>query len=138
MGPPGPSTFALCVCVCVCVCVRVCVCTVVKNLGEYGLRVFFFFCFFNFFSNVYLFLGQRNTEHEQGRGKERGRHRIGNRVQALSHQPRARRGARTHGPRDHDLAEVRRLTDCVTQVHLTCLLKVTRAMGTALPLAGCG
>ena len=30
-------------------------------------------------------------------------------------QPRARRGARTHGPRDRDLAEVGRLTDCATQ-----------------------
>ena len=43
-------------------------------------------------SNVYLFLGQRETEHEQGRGRERGRHRIGNRLQALSHQPRAHAG----------------------------------------------
>ena len=38
-----------------------------------------------------------------------------NRLQAPSHQPRARRGARTHGPRDRDLAEVGRLTDCATQ-----------------------
>ena len=60
-------------------------------------------------------MGQRETEHERGRGRERGRHRIGNRRQALSHQPRARRGARTHGPRDRDLAEVGRLTDCATQ-----------------------
>ena len=58
---------------------------------------------------------QRETEHERGRGRERGRHRIGNRLQALSHQPRAWRGARTHGPRDRDLAEVGRLTDCATQ-----------------------
>ena len=48
-------------------------------------------------------------------GAERGRHRIGSRLQALSHQSRARRGARTHGPRDRDLAEVGRLTDCATQ-----------------------
>uniref|UniRef100_A0ABI7XXB9 SRA stem-loop interacting RNA binding protein n=1 Tax=Felis catus TaxID=9685 RepID=A0ABI7XXB9_FELCA len=68
-----------------------------------------------FFFNVYLFLGQRETEHEWGRDRERGRHRIGNRLQALSHQPRARRGAGTHGPRDCDLAEVGRLTDCGTQ-----------------------
>ncbi|VFV37044.1 alpha--sialyltransferase 8f-like [Lynx pardinus] len=40
---------------------------------------------------------------------------MGNRLQAPSHQPRARRGARTHGPRDRDLAEVGRLTDCATQ-----------------------
>ena len=35
--------------------------------------------FFFFFPNVYLFLGQRETEHERGRGRERGRHRIGDR-----------------------------------------------------------
>ena len=41
---------------------------------------------------------QRETQHEQGRGRERGRHRIGNRLQALSSQHRARRGARTRNP----------------------------------------
>ena len=71
-----------------------------------------------FFNVFYLFLGQRETEHERGRGRERGRHRIGNRLQALSHQPRVRRGARTHGPRDRDLVEVGRLTDCATQAPL--------------------
>ena len=71
---------------------------------------------FNFFSTfIYYFLGQRETEHERGKGRERGRHRIRNRLQALSHQPRARRGAQTHRPRDRDLAEVGRLTDCATQ-----------------------
>ena len=44
-----------------------------------------------------------------GGGSERGRHRIRNRLQALSHQPRARRGARTHGPRDRDLSQSRPL-----------------------------
>ena len=70
-------------------------------------------------------MGQRETEHEQGRGRERGRHRIGNRLQALSHRPRARRGARTPGPRDRDLAEVGRLTNCATQAPLIFLLKTT-------------
>ena len=37
-------------------------------------------------------MGQRETEHERGRGRERGRHRIGNRLQAPSHQPRAYAG----------------------------------------------
>ena len=60
--------------------------------------------YFYFFFNVYLFLGQRETEHERARGRERGRHRIRNRLQALSCQHRARRGARTHGPWDHDLS----------------------------------
>ena len=80
--------------------------------------LFSFICcvFLNFFSTFFiLFLGQRETEHERGRGRERGRHRIGNRLQAPSHQPGARRGAPTHGPRDCDLAEVGRLTDCATQ-----------------------
>ena len=44
-----------------------------------------------------------------------------NRLQSLSHQPRARRGAQTHGPRDSDLAEVGRLTDCATQAPLILL-----------------
>ena len=76
----------------------------------------YLFIFLKFFFSVfYLFLGQRETEHERRRGSERGRHRIENRLQAPSHQPRAWRGARTHGPRDRDLAEVGRLTDCATQ-----------------------
>ena len=77
----------------------------------------------NFFFNVYLFLRQRETQHEWGRGRERGKHIIGSRLQALSHQPRARRGARTRGPRDRDLAEVGRLTDCATQAPPDLLLK---------------
>ena len=67
------------------------------------------------FCNVYLFLRQRETEHEWGRGRERGRHRMWSRLQAPSYQPRVRQRARTHGPRDRDLAEVGRLTDCATQ-----------------------
>ena len=43
----------------------------------------------NFFQRLFIYLGQRETEYERGRGRERGRHRIGNRLQALSHQPRA-------------------------------------------------
>ena len=56
------------------------------------------------FLTFYLFLRQGETQHEQGRVRERGRHRIWNRLQALSCQHRARCGARTHGPRDHDLS----------------------------------
>ena len=52
---------------------------------------------------------QRETEHERGRVRERGRHRIWNRLQALSCQHRARCGARTHGPRNHDLSQSRPL-----------------------------
>ena len=39
-----------------------------------------------------------------GEGAERGRHRIGNRLQALSYQHRARCGARTHEPWSHGLS----------------------------------
>ena len=80
--------------------------------------IYFYIFFLIFFQRFYLFLGQRETEHERGRGRQRGTHRIGNRLQALSHQPRARRGARTHGQRDRDLAEVGRPTDCATQAPL--------------------
>ena len=75
----------------------VCVGGECSNSSTYSLTLIFFKNFLTFiyflkkifFFNVYLFLGQRETEHEQGRGRERGRHRIGNRLQALSHQPRA-------------------------------------------------
>ena len=54
---------------------------------------------------IYYWETERHrAEHEQGRGRERGRHRIRSRLQALSHQPRARRGAQTHKLRDHDLS----------------------------------
>ena len=41
---------------------------------------------------------ERETECEWERGRERGRHSIQRRLQALSCQHRARRGARTHRP----------------------------------------
>ena len=44
-----------------------------------------------------------------GGGSERGRHRIWNRLQALSCQHRDRRRAQTHGRRDHDLSRSRLL-----------------------------
>ena len=58
-------------------------------------NIFFIFYFFN----VYLFLRGRKTECEKGRGRERGRHRIGSMLQALSCQHRA-----GHGVWDHDLS----------------------------------
>ena len=61
--------------------------------------------------NVYLFLRETKTETEleRRRARERGRHRIGSGPQAPSRRPRARRGARTHGPRDRDLSRSRPL-----------------------------
>ena len=44
-----------------------------------------------------MFIFERETEGEWEWGRERGRHRIGSRLQAPSCQHRARRGARTHG-----------------------------------------
>ena len=57
----------------------------------------------------------RQRQSMNGGGSERGRHGIRNRLQALSCQHRARRGARTHGPRDHDPSWSRRSTDWATQ-----------------------
>ena len=60
--------------------------------------------FFKIFScNVYLFL--RVTGREQGRGRERGRHRIWSRPQALICQHRVQCRAQTHKPWDRDLSQ---------------------------------
>ena len=52
---------------------------------------------------VCLFLRER--EHKPGRVRGRGRHRIRSRLQSLSCQHRAQRGAWTHEPRDHDMSQ---------------------------------
>ena len=71
------------------------------------------FKLFFFFFNVYLFLreGERQSASrgEAERERERGRHRIRSRLRAPSCQHRARRGARTHRPRDHDPSRSRTL-----------------------------
>ena len=61
----------------------------------------------NFFSCLFIF--ERETECKRGKGRERGRHRIQSRLQAMSCQHRAQRGARTHRPRDRDLSRSRML-----------------------------
>ena len=71
-----------------------------------------------FFWCLFMFERQRETEHEWGRGIERGRHRIWSRLQAPSRQHRARRGARTHELWDRDLSDVGRLTNWATQAPL--------------------
>ena len=60
-----------------------------------------------------LFILRARDRARAGVGTEREGDRIRSSLQALSCQHRARRGARTHGPRDHDLsrAEVGRSTD---------------------------
>ena len=57
-------------------------------------------CFFFIFLNVSLFLRERETEHKQGKGRERGRHGIWS-----SCQHRAWCGAQTHEPGDHNLSQ---------------------------------
>ena len=56
-----------------------------------------------------MFILERETERKRVRGIQKGRHRIRSRLQAPSRQRRARRGARTHGPRDRDLSRSRTL-----------------------------
>ena len=70
--------------------------------------VFYFILFyFILFFNVYFW--DRERQSMNGGGSERETHRIWNRLQALSCQHRARRGARIHGPRDRDLSRSRTL-----------------------------
>ena len=61
-----------------------------------------------FFLMLFIFETERNRAW-MGWGRERGRHRIGSRLQALSHQPRAWRGARTHELWDRGLSWCRTL-----------------------------
>ena len=56
-----------------------------------------------------LILRERQSV-SKGGGREKGRHRIQSRLQALSCQHRARHGAPTHRPWDHDLSRSLRLT----------------------------
>ena len=64
------------------------------------------FIFLNF---LLMFIYYWETEREQGRGRVRGRHRIGSRLQAPSCQHGAPCGAQTHKPQDHDLSRSRTL-----------------------------
>ena len=67
------------------------------------------------FFNVYLSLRERETELKQ-KGAERETHRIWSKLQALSCQHRAWRGAQIHVPQYHARAEAGRLTHWATQV----------------------
>ena len=58
---------------------------------------------------TFIYFWERERQSMNGGGSERGRHRIQTRLQALSCQHIARRGARTHGLRDHDLSRSRPL-----------------------------
>ena len=58
---------------------------------------------------MFIHFWKTETEHKQEWCGEKGGHRIWSRLQAPSHQPRARRGARTHRPQDRDLSWSRTL-----------------------------
>ena len=60
--------------------------------------------YFKFFL-MFIYYWETETEHEQGRGREKGRHRIWSRFQAQSCQHKAWHGAQTHNLRDHDLSQ---------------------------------
>ena len=79
---------------------------VVLASGLWGNFLFFFFLKKQF-SNVYF--SAKETEHEHGRGIEKGRQRIRSRLRAVSCQHRARYGVWTHKLRDHDLSSSRTL-----------------------------
>ena len=65
---------------------------------------------FFFFSNVYLFLGQRETEHERGRGREGDTEsEAGSRLRAINPEPDA--GLELTDLEIVTQAEVGRLTD---------------------------
>ena len=68
------------------------------------------FDFLNFFFFMFIHFQKTERESTSRGGTERGRHRMGSRLQAPSCQPRAQRGARTHGPRDHDPSRSRTLS----------------------------
>ena len=83
-------------------------------------------CIFNFFL-MFTFERQRETECERGRGRERGRHGIRSGLQSPSRRHRARRGARTHGPRDHDLSRsqlLNRLSHPGAPIYVYLLLEI--------------
>ena len=58
---------------------------------------------------MFIYFWEKETECEQGRSRERGRHRIRSRFQALSCQYRAQCRAWTHELWDHDLTRCQRL-----------------------------
>ena len=79
-----------------------------RCLRDYLIQTFFF--------NRLFIVERKSTHAKWRRGKERGRHEIRSRLEALSCQHRAWCGARTHKLQNMTWAEVGHLTDCVTQV----------------------
>ena len=73
-----------------------------QSIYPYVKLVYFFKKFFLTF--IYFFETERDRAWMGEGQRERGRHRIQNRLQALSCRHRARSRAQTHRPRDHDLS----------------------------------
>ena len=75
----------------------------------------FYLFIFSFFSTFLFILGTERDRASTGEGQRERE--TQNRKQAPGSEPSAQSPmrARTHGPRDRDLAEVGRLTDCATQ-----------------------
>ena len=73
--------------------------------------------FLIFFTSIYFWETERETEHKNRKGREIGRHRMGSRLQAMSCQHRAWCGARTHRLQDYDLSRSQTL-NWVTQAPL--------------------
>ena len=82
------------------------------------LIFFLFLLLLIFLIFIFIFERERDRQSVSGGRAERGRHRIGSRLQAPRCQHRARHGARTHELRDHDLSRSRRLSDCAIQAPL--------------------
>ena len=70
------------------------------RLSPWNINFLFFVCFLMFT----LFWGSEGDRAWAVRGRENGRHQIQIRLQALSCQHRARHGAQTYEPWDHDLS----------------------------------
>ena len=64
----------------------------VRVLPFYVTVIPFSFFIKKFFLCLFIFYRERETKHERGKGKEKGRNRIGSRLQALSCQHRADAG----------------------------------------------
>ena len=83
---------------------------------QYGLYLlpytwlyFILFIEKKFLTFIYFWETERQSVRGGGAERERGRHRIWSRLQALSCQQRAQCRARTHRPRDHHLSQSRTL-----------------------------
>ena len=77
-----------------------------KHKPSHSNILYFTFYFYKkYWKKIFLHLFIFDREHKWGRSRERGRHRIWSRAQALSCQHRAWCGAWTCEPRDRDLSQ---------------------------------